>query len=267
MKIWWVVVLVVGGGGGRADRQRLLVGCKRYGGRDEDQARSIRATADGGYCWPGTATDEFGGAILLVRTDSLGQRAVAAADRRAALPGRARRAGAGGRLCPGGHGARSTEREYPFLMRLMPQGEALWTQVYEAGGRGGAHAVRALEDGGFALAGWSAPDPARADGRAAVTHRWPGTAAVVADLRRRGRRMGGGSVPDGGRFGAGGADRQAAGHSRMKSPSCAPTGRAHCWGFAFTPWRVWAGCGILPPSPPAGLRSPGRRVLPVSGVS
>ncbi len=154
MKMWWIIVLVwVAEAGAQTGSDSAWV--RPFGGRDEDAARVIRAVPEGGYLLAGTVTDVFAGAILLVRIDSAGRvlwrrridepRSVDVRDVQVLADG----------YIVAGIARASTENEYPFLLRLDGQGQTVWTQVYADGAHGGVYAVRALEDGGFALAGWA----------------------------------------------------------------------------------------------------------------
>jgi len=132
-----------------------------YGGAAKDQALSVRQTSDGGYIMAGV-TDPAGadsGAVYVIKTDAAG---IVTWPR--TFGGNYYDAGTcvrqitdGGYVVAGASAPNFFDLANAYLLKLNSSGTQVWTRSYGGVGVDFASAVEQTSDGGFILAGFTAP--------------------------------------------------------------------------------------------------------------
>ena len=134
---------------------------KTYGGKDSDYASALVQTSDGGYALAG-ATDSFGAGdydFWLVKTDANGVEqwnktyGGAYADQAYALVQTAD----GGYALAGQTESLGNGQPDFWLVKTDASGNLEWSKNYGGWWNDWANALVQTDDGGFALAGWTAP--------------------------------------------------------------------------------------------------------------
>ncbi len=144
----WIVRIDAGGG---------LLWERSYGGAQDDEARSIRTTSDGGFVTAG-ATGSFGvgadGAMWVMKLDGDGsvdwQKTIAGGSGSSIAV-----AGGGGYFVAGSttvHGAGSSDA---WVVKLAADGTVDWQNTYGDTQNDVAYAVEATDDDGCVVAGWT----------------------------------------------------------------------------------------------------------------
>ena len=134
---------------------------KTYGGTNEDSARGVQQTSDGGYIVVGT-TMSLGGSfydVYLIKTDSSGNATWTKTFGGAAYDfGYAvRQTSDGGYIIAGSTMSFGAGSYDVYLIKTDASGNTLWTKTYGGTGSDQAYAVQQTSDGGYIVAGltWS----------------------------------------------------------------------------------------------------------------
>ncbi|HEY3293858.1 MAG TPA: T9SS type A sorting domain-containing protein [bacterium] len=132
---------------------------RTYGGRQDDNAYSIRQTADGGYVIAGS-TESYGAGytdVYVVKTDSEGDtlwtRVFGSTQPDAAYS--VRETPDGGYVVAGYTWiSMATARDF-CVVKLNGQGQTVWTRTYGGNGSEEANCLRMTADGGYVVAGFT----------------------------------------------------------------------------------------------------------------
>jgi hypothetical protein len=154
-------------GAGKADVYLLklnflggVVWSRTFGGVENDLARSVRQTSDGGFVVAGS-TASFGAGyddFWIIRTnasgDSLWSRTVGGVGGESAYA--VRPVPSGGYIATGATGSFGEGYSSIYAVRLNASGDTLWTRTYGGAKADMAYAVENTPDGGFAFVGATA---------------------------------------------------------------------------------------------------------------
>jgi len=132
---------------------------RTYGGTEQDEARSVQQTSDGGYIVAGH-TNSFGAGgrdIFLIKTDASGNVQWAktyggSADEYAFS---VQQTSDGGYIVAGHTLSFGAGNWDIFLIKINASGNLQWARTYGGAGDDRAHSVQQTSDGGYIVAGWT----------------------------------------------------------------------------------------------------------------
>jgi hypothetical protein len=147
----------------KLDAAGTLEWARNYGGTEYEEARAVQQTSDGGYILVGYTTSFGVGTpsqknVYIVKTNSVGDtawtRTYGGINAETAF-GVEQTADEGYMVAglTGSYGAGSTDA---WLLRLDASGDTLWTHTYGGPGGDGAYWLARTNDGGYAMAGYTA---------------------------------------------------------------------------------------------------------------
>ena len=144
----------------RVDSVGEILFSQTYGGEEDDEARSVRITSDGGFIICGT-TNSYGAGysdLYLVRTnasgDTLWTRTFGGAGGESGFA--VRQTADGGYIAVGSTGSFGTGYSSVYVVRLDADGDSLWAEIFGGDRADFGSSVEITYDGGFLITGWTA---------------------------------------------------------------------------------------------------------------
>jgi len=132
---------------------------KTFGGKDNDEAKSIQQTADGGYIVAG-GTSSFGSGwqdVYILKLNSKGevewQKTFGGEEDDEANS--IQQTADGGYIVAGGTSSFGSGWQDVYILKLNSKGEVEWQKTFGGGDSDGANSVQQTTDGGYIVAGWT----------------------------------------------------------------------------------------------------------------
>ena len=132
---------------------------KMYGGIEQDRAKSVRQTADGGYILGG-GTSSFGAGrgdawVLKLRPDGVvqWQKTYGGVGRDWVCS--LQQARDGGYVMAGSMVSFGASSSSAWILKLAADGTVKWQRLYRAANHNGANSIQQTRDGGYIVAGWT----------------------------------------------------------------------------------------------------------------